>query len=106
IDLVLREGRRSFPGGSSLKRLLSEHRGVRYMQMEPDLGPGQIEACAEAHRAATGEWPSLKSGTISAASEESWALSTTRSSTAAAACPAARRWPASLPNPPPPTAGS
>jgi hypothetical protein len=73
INGTLQNGVRGLPGGSSLRRLLHLHRGARYLGMEPDLRPEQIAAWAAAHHAATGQWPSVKSGRVAAAPEESWA---------------------------------
>jgi hypothetical protein len=72
IDRLLARGGRGLPGGSTLCRVLAEHRGVRYRRMEPDLVPAQILAWAEAHHAATGQWPSMRLGRVSAAPEEAW----------------------------------
>jgi len=68
----LREGGRSLPGGSSLSRLLNEHRGVPDPRRRPALCPDQIVAWADAHHAATGKWPSLKCGTVTDAPGETW----------------------------------
>ena len=58
IDDSLRGGRRGLPGGSSLARLLTEHRSVRNITDLPPLTIEQILAWANAHKAATGDWPS------------------------------------------------
>jgi hypothetical protein len=42
--------------------------------MEPDLSPAQIAAWAEAHHAATGKWPTGRSGRVGAAPDESWGI--------------------------------
>jgi hypothetical protein len=42
--------------------------------MQPDLSPGQIVAWAEAHHAATGKWPTSRSGRVGAAPEETWGI--------------------------------
>jgi hypothetical protein len=72
LDKVLGRGGRGLPGGSSLKRILAEHRGVRYSRMEPDLTPAQITAWSEAHHAATGRWPLESSGPVVDAPGEVW----------------------------------
>src|SRR5262249_36609075 len=74
IDKILGRGGRGLAGHSSLRRLLAERRGVRYQRMQPDLSPGQIVARAEAHRAATGKWPTSTSGKVGAAPEETWGI--------------------------------
>ena len=72
IDRRLREGGRSLPGGSSLTRLLAEHRGTRNPSSLPDLSITQIVAWADAHHAATGKWPHSNSGAVRGAPGESW----------------------------------
>jgi hypothetical protein len=74
IDKILGRGGRGLAGHSSLRRLLAEHRGVRYKGMEPVLSPDQIVAWAEAHRVATGEWPTSRSGKVGAAPDETWSI--------------------------------
>ena len=88
-------GNRGLPGGSSLARLLAEHRGARNPKDLPPLTIEQILAWADAHRAATGRWPVGLSGPVAEGSEETWAVVNKALCRAAiAACPAARRWPA------------
>ncbi len=72
IQHALLEGRRGFPGGSSLAKLLAEHRGVRNLQDLPVLTIEQILAWANAYQAATNEWPKKSSGQITGI-DESWA---------------------------------
>ena len=62
IDATLRAGRRGFPGGSSLAKLLAEHRGVRNHLDLPDLTINQILSWLDAHQEATGDWPKMNSG--------------------------------------------
>jgi hypothetical protein len=69
---ALDRGTRGLPGGSSLARLLAEHRGVRNMHDLPCLTIEQILAWADDHRAATGRWPSARSGPVAEGSEEIW----------------------------------
>jgi hypothetical protein len=68
IDTALREGGRGLPGGSSLHRLLAEHRLAPRRPLTLDL----ILSWAEAHRAATGSWPGSTSGPVAAAPGETW----------------------------------
>ena len=60
ISYALYNGRRGLPGGSSLARLLAEHRGVRNIHALQPLSIEQILAWADAHHAATGAWPRRK----------------------------------------------
>jgi hypothetical protein len=57
IDQALRAGGRGLPGGSSLARLLAEHRGARNLGALPPLTEELILAWADAWHARTGEWP-------------------------------------------------
>ncbi len=72
IDAALRYGLRGLPGGSSLARLLAEHRGVRNLMQLPPLTEEQILAWADAHYQRTGAWPTGKSGPVSEAPGETW----------------------------------
>ena len=98
ISGALLHGSRGLPSGSSLARLLAEHRGVRNPHDLPVLTSEQILAWADAHRSATGRWPSSLSGPVAEGSEETWRGSTRPCGTASAACPAARLWLASCPS--------
>ena len=71
INTALQRGRRGLPGGSSLCKLLAEHRGVRNQKDLPDLTTEQILGWADAHKAATGEWPKIVSGTVTG-TVETW----------------------------------
>lgn len=75
IDTALREGRRELPGGSTLPRLLAEHRGVRNIHDLPPLTVRQILAWADAHRDRTGRWPGADdwAEAIPEAPGENWA---------------------------------
>ncbi len=72
IDDRLRDGRRGLPGGMTLARLLAEHRGARNMHTWGQLAVAQILAWADAHRDATGDWPTRLSGPVLGASGEFW----------------------------------
>jgi hypothetical protein len=74
ISGALAQGGRGLPGGSSLARLLAEHRGARNKQNLPRLTIEQVLAWADAHRDATGRWPSSLSGPVAEGSEETWAI--------------------------------
>ena len=64
VHAALHKGSRGLPGGSTLARLLAEHRGVPNRRVAPPLTIEQILAWADAHRAATGSLadPSLRHG--------------------------------------------
>jgi hypothetical protein len=64
VDAALNKGARGLPGGSSLARMLAEHRGARNPSALEPLAIDQILAWADAHRAATGDWPKIKAGTV------------------------------------------
>jgi hypothetical protein len=72
IHIALQQGGRHLPGGSSLPKLLAEHRGVRNRKDLPHYTVEQILAWADAHRARTGAWPSAASGAIADAPGETW----------------------------------
>jgi hypothetical protein len=72
IDRALRRGRRGLPAGSSLGRLLGEHRGARKRLPERKLTVEQILAWADAQHAATGAWPTTCSGPVVAAPGRDW----------------------------------
>jgi hypothetical protein len=72
VDNALRLGLRGLGGGSSLARLLAEHRGVRNQQQLPRLSPQQILAWADDHHQRSGAWPTADSGPIADAPGEAW----------------------------------
>jgi hypothetical protein len=57
VNTALQCGNRGLPGGSSLPRLLAEHRGVRNRKGLPRLTPAAVLRWADAHYVATGTWP-------------------------------------------------
>jgi hypothetical protein len=57
IDHSLKKGNRGLPGGSSLVRLLAEHRGVRNRKGLPRLTHRHILAWADAYHGRTRQWP-------------------------------------------------
>jgi hypothetical protein len=73
VAAALVSGRRGLPGGSSLPRLLAEHRKVRNPRQLPRLRISQIRAWARLHRRRTGRWPTRSSGAITDAPGETWA---------------------------------
>jgi hypothetical protein len=69
IDGALRNGCRGLPGGSSLRRLLEEHRPTSRRVLDLET----IRHWARAHRELTGRWPSVTSGpVVGAPPGESW----------------------------------
>ncbi|HUY33859.1 MAG TPA: hypothetical protein VMV69_14005 [Pirellulales bacterium] len=72
VDMALRNGIRGLPGGSSLARLLAQHRGVRNRASMGHLSRQQILAWVDAHQARTGMWPTCNSGPVSDAPGETW----------------------------------
>ncbi len=71
INQSLMKGSRGLRGGVSLAKLLKVKRGVSYIHGQPDLSIEQILAWADAHHAATGEWPKKTSGSVKGA-DETW----------------------------------
>jgi hypothetical protein len=75
LDRALAEGTRSLPGGSSLAELLIKMRGPEaqcYPKRRGPLAIPVILAWADAHRARTGRWPSLRSGLIPEGAGDTW----------------------------------
>jgi hypothetical protein len=73
VHASLYHGLRGLPGGSSLARLLAEHRGARYLRDLPELSVPRILEWADEHFRRTGAWPKHTSGPIQAAPGETWA---------------------------------
>ncbi len=71
VSTCLKLGLRGLPGGITLARFLQKHRGVSFGRQPPPLSEDQILKWADAHVAATGKWPNLKSGPI-AGTRETW----------------------------------
>jgi hypothetical protein len=74
VNAALKAGRRGFPGGSSLARLLAKHRGVRNPKQPPPLTTKKILQWAKAYCRAAGCWPDRGSGPIAQAPGETWAM--------------------------------
>jgi hypothetical protein len=72
IDAALTRGRFGLPGGSSLSRLLLEHRGPVTRVRVPDLTIEEVLAWADANHAAHGRWPDRKSGKVAGSPKHSW----------------------------------
>jgi hypothetical protein len=72
LNIALGRGRRGLPGGTTLARVLAEFRQAPNIYTELPLSVERILAWAEAHHAATGQWPSSKSGPVLGAEGERW----------------------------------
>jgi hypothetical protein len=73
VSMALAHGYRGLAGGTSLPMLLAERRGVRHPGAPPRLSIKQILAWADAYHEQTGQWPTVKAGTIEGSSGETWA---------------------------------
>jgi hypothetical protein len=73
VNSALRSGWRGLPGGTTLRRLLAKHRGVRNPSALPPLSVPQVLRWADAHHRRTGRWPTMDSGPIPETANESWA---------------------------------
>ncbi len=73
IDTALQRGTRGLPGGSSLARLLHQHRGVPNVQALPRLSEEQILAWCDAFHQKEGRWPTKKAGLIPDGDGATWA---------------------------------
>jgi hypothetical protein len=67
VNVGLRKGLRGLPGGTTLRKLLAEHRSFK-----PRLTVEQILAWADAYHAARGTWPHANSRGVEAAPGENW----------------------------------
>jgi hypothetical protein len=74
IKAALQSGRRGFPGGDSLARLLARERGTRNPKQPPELDVDEILRWVASYRRRTGQYPSRQSGPISEAPGETWAM--------------------------------
>jgi hypothetical protein len=72
VNAHLKAGRRGLPAGSSVSRLLVEHRGRRHRRHLPDLTIPQILDWIHAFHARTGRWPAERSGAIPEFPGETW----------------------------------
>jgi hypothetical protein len=73
IQQALQRGHLGLPGGTSLARLLAEHRGARNRADPPPLTEAQIAAWAKVHYQHTGRWPRERSGRIPG-TDETWGM--------------------------------
>jgi hypothetical protein len=72
INSSLERGARGLPGGSSLAKLLAQHRSVRKPRQLPPVTEQKILEWADGHYEKTGEWPRMTSGAIPDSSGETW----------------------------------
>ena len=72
IDAALRQGSRGLAGGSSLTKLLVEHRGLRNPNDLPLLTEQQILEWADFYHTRFGKWPRCTFGEIDGAVGETW----------------------------------
>jgi len=69
INAALYAGLRGLPNGSSLAQLLEKQRGKRNRANLPNLTIEEVVFWIDAHKTATGKWPSQRSGQITATNE-------------------------------------
>ncbi|MGH2603208.1 MAG: hypothetical protein ACRDJ9_27970 [Dehalococcoidia bacterium] len=74
IDHALRRGVRGLPGGSSLAKLLEQHRRVGRHVRKPPLSVPLILGWLDEHRREHGTWPTSRSGAIRGAPGETWGI--------------------------------
>src|SRR5690242_2352497 len=72
VHSALKSGWRGLPGGSSLARVLAEHRGYRNVADLPPLTVPQILGWVDAFRRRTRQWPTMFSGPIAGTANETW----------------------------------
>ncbi len=72
VDDAMKRGGRGLPGGSSLPKLLAQHRGRRHVLMQPPLAIETILKWADAHFKRTSQWPTMVSGPVPGVPHESW----------------------------------
>jgi len=72
INSALRQGLRGLPGGSSLPRLLAQHRAVSNRKALPHFTIAGILRWADGYHQRTGNWPNRDSGPVAGDSRETW----------------------------------
>jgi superfamily II DNA or RNA helicase len=72
LNQALQGGNRGLPGNSSLAKLLEKHRGVRNVNVPPRLTVQQILSWADAYLTRTSDWPTVNTGAIEEACDETW----------------------------------
>jgi hypothetical protein len=71
VDSALQEGIRGLSGGSSLRKVLQRHRGVRNKKNLAGLTLSEILSAADRYHRKTGEWPTRRSQNTAGA-PDSW----------------------------------
>lgn len=74
VNAALQKGRRGFPGGSSLARLLAKNRGVRNPKQPPRLSVNLVLQWADTYKRSKGMWPTRHAGSIDGMDGETWAM--------------------------------
>jgi hypothetical protein len=72
VNFALGKGRRGLRGGSSLAKLLSEHRGLPYHLGLKPFRPSEILAWADAYHRQHGKWPTRYAGPVEGAPGVTW----------------------------------
>jgi hypothetical protein len=72
VNNALTRGYRGLRPGSSLAKLLLEHRGRTHRLFLPRFSIQRILAWADAYHERTGQWPTRNSGRIATASADTW----------------------------------
>jgi hypothetical protein len=72
LNQALQGGNRGLPGHSSLAKLLEKHRGVRNVNVPPRLTVQLILSWADAYHTRANDWPTVNTGAIEEASDETW----------------------------------
>jgi hypothetical protein len=72
VDGALQHGHRGLRPGSSIIKLLADHRGYRHRNYLPLLRVQDVLVWADAHRRRTGAWPTRESGPVADALGETW----------------------------------
>lgn len=74
INVALNKGQRGLPGGSSIRLLLHEHRGVPHLRHQSRLTVSQILRWADEFYRTTGRWPkNLRTTDVIPGTDDSWA---------------------------------
>jgi hypothetical protein len=74
VDVALMQGHRGLRPGSSLAKLLCEHRGKVHRNYLPRFSVKQILAWADAHHKRSGAWPVRLSGPVRERPRDTWTI--------------------------------
>jgi hypothetical protein len=72
IHAALQAGARGMQGGTTLARLLAQHRGVRNRKALPPISEEQVLQWILAYRQRTGEWPTDRAGMVEECPGQTW----------------------------------